>query len=83
MFVGTAGSALPGRNVMGRDMTVISSTKTSKRSFQHYLGTKPAVGGHGLQFDLSAVKKERRGSFPPSYPLHGPCVLMDIDWLTT
>lgn len=70
MFVGTAGFALPGGEAMRRDMTVYQALRHPNVRFSTTWAQNQPLAqneGHGLQFDLSAVKKERRGRIPFSY----------------
>ena len=67
MRVGTAGSALSGGETMRRDMTVNRALRHPSVHFSTtWAQNQPLaeIVGHGLQFDLSAVKKERRGRIP-------------------
>ena len=71
MFVGTAGSALSGGEAMRRDMTVNQALRHPNVPFSTtWAQNQPLaqIEGHGLQFDLSAVKKEGRGRILRSYP---------------
>ena len=65
--VRTAGSALPDGETMRRDMTVSRALRHPSIRFSTALAQNQPLAeivGHGLQFDLSAVKKERRGRIP-------------------
>jgi hypothetical protein len=62
--VGTAGFALPCGEVMGRDVIVNQALRHPNVRFSTtWAQNQPLaeIVGHGLQFDLSAVKKECRG----------------------
>ena len=65
----TAGFALSGGEAVRRDMTVNQALRHPNTPFSTtWAQNQPLaeIVGHGLQFDLSAVKRERRGRNPLS-----------------